>query len=239
LKAEGMKFTPEKILIPVTATFLSAMLGGCSTGSTSDPSPSPSASKGVAADHLCAGLLGADGASALEQVTQSQRFIEIQGAKGLVAATSALRHEADFTRHGSQVNLCLPNTAGSRTNGSLEIYAQWLKTRPNDYNWISNQDSTVFDIVGDGKKDSSAPYAYGAPEFSGILFHCPQGPGTEKDTVLTMNVSSSHLNDTQNSQAPALMTRIAYAAAVSTARKMGCFQESGLPERLGTLKKFA
>lgn len=234
-----MEFTLRKILVPASATLVSVLLGGCSTGATSDPSPSPSSPQGVAADRLCAGLFGSGGGSALEQVTQSQRFVEAQGAKGLAAAASALRQEADFTRRGSQVNLCLSKTSGSNTNGTLEIYAQWLKTRANDYNWTSNQDSTVFDIVGDGKKDSGAPYAYAAPAFAGILFHCPQGPGSTKGTVLTMNISSYHLNDAQNSRAPELMTRIAYDAAVKLATQMGCLKQSKLPEHLGTLKKFA
>jgi hypothetical protein len=237
-----MTFSIPKSALPTAVAVLAVALCGCSSKSTPTPEPS-SSSKGQAAAQVCGSLLNGEPASALERLTGSQHFAESslaldEKARSLSEAKQKLLGDSSFEHRGKEFDLCLPVATDELTGGQLTISAQWIKVGAADHTWKSTNGWTVFDIVGDGVRDASAPYASAASDTSLLDFRCPVGPGREKNTAISVVIATYKLNQTHDTQAPEDLTRIGYGAAVKLAKQMNCLQESKLPANLDNLKKF-
>ena len=234
-------YIPKSALLAAVAV-LSVALCGCSSKSTPTPDPS-SSSKGQAASQVCGSLLNGEPASALERLTGSKHFAESSLAldekvRSLSEAKQKLLGDSSFAHRGKEFDLCLPVATDEFTGGQLTISAQWIKVRAGDHTWKGTNGWTVFDIVGDGERDASAPYASAASDTSQLDFRCPVGPGREQSTAISVVIATYKLNQNHDAQAPQDLTRIGYGTAVKLAKQMNCLQASKLPATLGNLKKF-
>ncbi|MDV9172236.1 hypothetical protein R6V09_19250 [Streptomyces sp. W16] len=238
-----MTFPLSKSALPTAVAVLAFALCGCSSKSTSTPEPS-SSSKGQAASQVCGSLLSGGPASALERITGSRHFTESslsldEKVRSLSEAKQKLLGDSSFEHRGKEFDLCLPVATDELTGGQLTISAQWIKVRTTDHTWKSTNGWTVFDIVGDGERDVSVPYASAASDTSLLDFRCPVGPGREKNTAISVVIATYKLNRNPDTQAPEDLTRIGYGVAVKLAKQMNCLQGSKLPTTLGNFKKFA
>ncbi|MEV6513700.1 hypothetical protein [Streptomyces sp. NPDC051642] len=239
-----MTFSIPKSALPTAVAVLAVALCGCSSKSTPAPTPDPSASsKGQAASQVCGSLLNGGPASALERLTGSQHFGESSLAldekvRSLSEARQKLLGDSSFAHRGKEFDLCLPVATDKLTGGQLTISAQWIKVGAADHTWKSTNGWTVFDIVGDGERDTNAPYASAASDTSLLDFRCPVGPGREKNTAISVVIATYKLTRNHDARAPEDLTRIGYGAAMKLAKEMNCLQASKLPATLGDLKKF-
>ncbi|MFD4559934.1 hypothetical protein ACFWP5_37420 [Streptomyces sp. NPDC058469] len=237
-----MTFSIPKSALPAAVAVLAVALCGCSSKSTPTPDPS-SSSKGQAASQVCGSLLNGEPASALERLTGSQHFAESslvldEKVRSLSEAKQKLLGDSSFSDRGKEFDLCLPVATDELTGGQLTISAQWVKVEAGDHTEKGANGWTHFDIVGDGKGAASEPYASAASDTSQLVFRCPVGPGREKNTAISVGITTYKLDRNHDAQAPEDLTRIGYGAAVKLAKQMNCLQESKLPAKLGNLKKF-
>ncbi|MCX5400143.1 hypothetical protein [Streptomyces sp. NBC_00102] len=219
---------------------LAALLGACSGPSDGADAPAPSGStaQGKPAEQVCAGLLGGDGATALERLTGATRFAEDPGydlTEVRSVTETARRLEQSVPGSSERLYLCLLDPLHVRGLSVFNLSAHWSRPKPNDRQWHSSVNASVYDITGRGVHDDSAPYLSGSDSWGAVSFRCPVGRGGEEGIFLEVELTTSMLNPDDSPERTELLVRVAYGAALTLVRGMGCLAESSLPQSLGTI----
>ncbi|AVZ75070.1 hypothetical protein SLUN_25665 [Streptomyces lunaelactis] len=219
---------------------LALALSACS-GSSEGTEDTPSPPQALPATAICGGVLNTAAGDALEGLTSSSTYSEIDevGSEDVVTVAAAAAELKASPRTGkpkTRAYLCAAQAEDEHTSGSIQLSARWVELRPGDQDWASDDHWSVYDVSGAGKKTTRYPYA-SASSLSGRLeFHCPKGAGENEDTVLGVDMMSFRLaRSGREEQAPEAIVRLMYSVAVKLATDMGCLEESRLPRTLGEL----